>query len=172
MFFSTSRIPAVSSLRGEEIREKTMEIMEDLIRPLNAQYLGPLGRSPQGTQTRPSMPFVFCLGNHSSGKSTFINHVLGQKIQSTGVAPTDDSFTVIAPGKQDLDQDGPALVGNPEAGFSGLRTFGEGLVNGALTARVGVAAMEVCRPLPFRALERPRVTRLVRRALTGLFDRE
>lgn len=49
------------------------------------------------------------------------------------------------------------------------RRFGEGVVNGALTARVGVAAMEVCRPLPFTASRRPSVTRLVRRALTGLF---
>ena len=52
------------------------------------------------------------------------------------------------------------------------RRFGEGLVNGALTARVGVAAMEVCRPLPFAPDTRPRVTRIVQRALTGLFDRE
>ncbi|MEL6913901.1 MAG: TIGR01620 family protein [Pseudomonadota bacterium] len=50
------------------------------------------------------------------------------------------------------------------------RRFGEGLVNAALTARVGVAAMEVCRPLAFRAAPRPGVTALVRRALTGLFD--
>lgn len=49
------------------------------------------------------------------------------------------------------------------------RRFGEGVVNGALTARVGVAAIEVCRPLPFRALKKPRVTSLVQRALTGLF---
>ncbi len=49
------------------------------------------------------------------------------------------------------------------------RRFGEGVVNGALTARVGVAAMEVCRPLPFRAMRRPSVTNLVKRALTGLF---
>lgn len=51
------------------------------------------------------------------------------------------------------------------------RRFGEGLVNGALTARVGIAAMEVCRPLPFAPDRRPRVTSVVRRALTGLFDR-
>lgn len=51
------------------------------------------------------------------------------------------------------------------------RRFGEGVVNGALTARVGVAAIEVCRPLPFGTGRRPRVTRLVQRALTGLFDR-
>jgi putative membrane protein len=49
------------------------------------------------------------------------------------------------------------------------RRFGEGIVNGALTARVGVAAMEVCRPMPFGAGLRPRVTSVLRRALTGLF---
>jgi putative membrane protein len=49
------------------------------------------------------------------------------------------------------------------------RRFGEGVVNGALTARVGIAAIEVCRPLPFQALKRPSVTGTVQRALTGLF---
>ena len=48
------------------------------------------------------------------------------------------------------------------------RRFGEGLVNGALTARVGVAAIEVCRPLPFHATKPPRAGQLVRRALAGL----
>jgi len=49
------------------------------------------------------------------------------------------------------------------------RRFGEGVVNGALTARVGIAAMEVCRPMPFAHVPRPRVTGLIQRALTGLF---
>ncbi|QQA41684.1 YcjF family protein [Pelagovum pacificum] len=67
---------------------------------------------------------------------------------------------------------GDDLVGSVAGG--GLlarvsRRFGEGVVNGALTARVGVAAIEVCRPLPFGAVKRPSVTALVRRALTGLF---
>lgn len=51
------------------------------------------------------------------------------------------------------------------------RRFGEGVVNGALTARIGVAAMEMCRPLPFRAVERPSVSGLVSRALAGLVPR-
>jgi len=51
------------------------------------------------------------------------------------------------------------------------RRFGEGVINGALTARVGVAAIEVCRPLPFHALKRPSATSLVKRAMTGLFSR-
>ena len=49
------------------------------------------------------------------------------------------------------------------------RRFGEGVINGALTARVGVAAMEVCRPLAFTSERKPSVTSLVQRSLTGLF---
>ncbi|MEO1239737.1 MAG: TIGR01620 family protein, partial [Pseudomonadota bacterium] len=52
------------------------------------------------------------------------------------------------------------------------RRFGEGLINGALTARVGVAAMETCRPLPFMAAKRPSVSALVSRAVAGLFDKK
>lgn len=51
------------------------------------------------------------------------------------------------------------------------RRFGEGVINGALTARVGVAAIEVCRPLPFHATAKPSVTGLVKRAMTGLFGK-
>jgi len=52
------------------------------------------------------------------------------------------------------------------------RRFGEGLVNGALTARVGIAAMEVCRPLPFISQPKPKVGNLVSRALAGLFSNQ
>tara|TARA_R110002124_G_scaffold258068_1_gene423803 strand:- start:1622 stop:2617 length:996 start_codon:yes stop_codon:yes gene_type:complete len=52
------------------------------------------------------------------------------------------------------------------------RRFGEGLVNGALTARVGIAATEVCRPMPYRALKRPKVSSVVTRALTGLMSKD
>ena len=51
------------------------------------------------------------------------------------------------------------------------RRFGEGVVNGALTARVGIAAMEVCRPMPFEAIERPKAAKLLRQSLTGLFEK-
>jgi putative membrane protein len=61
---------------------------------------------------------------------------------------------------------GPALGGSVLSKLS--RRFGEGLVNGGLTARIGVAAIEVCRPLPFRVRPRPNVAGLVRSALTGL----
>lgn len=58
---------------------------------------------------------------------------------------------------------GPLLGGNVLARLS--RRFGEGAVNGALTARVGVAAMDVCRPMPFAAIARPNASGVVLRAL-------
>jgi septin family protein len=99
---------------------------------------------------------VLCVGNHSSGKSSFINYVLGRPIQTAGVAPTDDCFTIIAPNintnnqtigsvpaisnstsidtnyknqniqtpYNDYDQDGFAIIGNPDYGFTSLQQFG------------------------------------------------
>jgi putative membrane protein len=69
---------------------------------------------------------------------------------------------------------GDDLIGSVAGGHALARLsrrFGEGMVNGALTARVGIAAMEVCRPLPFAALPRPKVSNLIGRALTGLFQK-
>jgi putative membrane protein len=66
---------------------------------------------------------------------------------------------------------GDDLIGSVAGGgvLSKLsRRFGEGLVNAALTARVGIAAMEACRPLAFQTKERPAVSALVARALKGV----
>jgi len=71
------------------------------------------------------------VGNHSSGKSSFINYVLGRNVQTSGVAPTDDSFTIIAPGPVDRDRDGPAFIGDPDLGFGPLRQFGPTLMHHA-----------------------------------------
>jgi putative membrane protein len=51
------------------------------------------------------------------------------------------------------------------------RRFGEGVVNGALTARLGIAAMDICRPLPFTTLPRPRTSAIMSRAVSGLFEK-
>ena len=40
--------------------------------------------------------------------------------------------------------------------------LGEGVLNGLLTARLGLAAIEVTRPLPFTALPRPALTDLAK----------
>lgn len=81
--------------------------------------------------------------------------VLSHMVATGAVAVGDDMLEPIL---------GGSLVGKLS------RRFGEGVVNGALTARVGVAAMEVCRPLPFTATPRPKVRDILTRSLGGLFS--
>jgi putative membrane protein len=45
------------------------------------------------------------------------------------------------------------------------RRLGEGAFNGALTARIGIAAIEVIRPLPFLSAKRPRVREVLAEVL-------
>ena len=70
------------------VKVETEQLHEEVLSPLNARLLGPLERRPF-TEGVP-LPIVLLLGNHSSGKSSFINYVLGREVQTTGVAPTDD----------------------------------------------------------------------------------
>jgi putative membrane protein len=48
------------------------------------------------------------------------------------------------------------FVGHGIAGRLSAK-LGEGVVNGLMTARIGLSAMDVCRPLPFLSEERPRL---------------
>jgi putative membrane protein len=49
------------------------------------------------------------------------------------------------------------------------RRLGEGAFNGALTARIGIAAIDVIRPLPFLVARRPRVREVLAEALKPMF---
>jgi putative membrane protein len=89
----------------------------------------------------------------SFGSLGLLRRVFGSLVAAGALALTDDMIGSVA---------GGGVLSKLS------RRFGEGVVNGALTARVGVAAMELCRPLPFVALERPAVSSLVSRAVTGV----
>ena len=70
-------------------------------------------------------PSVIFLGNHSSGKSTIINSLLGDPpVQDTGVAPTDDAFTVLLFGEEESECFGPAALGRLPVEFQGLAKLG------------------------------------------------
>ena len=81
--------------------------------------------------------------------------VLTHMVATGGVAMTDDLLG------QFLGQDLLRRVS---------RRLGEGAFNGALTARVGVTAIEVIRPLPFLATRTPRVRDILAEALKPLFS--
>lgn len=75
-------------------------------------------------------PIVLILGNYSAGKSTLINYLVGQDIQRTGQAPTDDSFTVLThlgghpPGTVQT-RDGRALLAENTLPLHRLKEHGE-----------------------------------------------
>eukprot|EP00605_Chrysophyceae_sp_TOSAG23-4_P000726 GSChrysophyteH1.ASY1.ANO1.810.1 assembled CDS len=101
-------------------------LREEVVQPLSNKYNACVDvTSVQSTQ----LPMVLLLGNHSSGKSSLINHLLQRPVQASGVAPTDDSFTVIAPGPEDADRAGPAFIGDTSLGFQGLSSFGKTLIH-------------------------------------------
>ncbi len=111
-----------------------MEMFADRIRGFYSDPLAPLAkqfmfRRPPTVGELQRPPQVLLLGNHSSGKSTFVNHLLGMDVQKTGVAPTDDGFSIITYSEVAADRDGPSVVSNPDLPYEGLRHFGDQLVS-------------------------------------------
>ena len=119
------------------------ERLRKSIQAISDKNHGPLEKSEIKSTL---FPFVLLLGNHSSGKSSFVNFLMERKIQTAGVAPTDDNFTIIAPGQtDDIDRDGSSLVGDPDLGFQGLKHFGPVLVHRTqLKIRTGTRAKGFC----------------------------
>ena len=105
----------------KELEAKISSLSDEVLRPVD--QFGFLPKSTYAT------PMVILLGNHSSGKSTFINSLLGRQEQDTGVAPTDDGFTIIMRGDVDLDENGPTAISNPANGFTELKQHGSEFVN-------------------------------------------
>ena len=110
----------------EQLSSQAREHYSNSVDPLAANLM--FNREPD-PGTRRGRPLVLLIGNHSSGKSSLINYMLGREVQNTGVAPTDDDFTVLSHGESDEERDGDALVSNPDLGFAELRKFGPNLVS-------------------------------------------
>ena len=77
-------------------------------------------------------PMISVLGTYSSGKSTFINHYVGQDLQITGNQAVDDRFTVIcySHGDEDRVLPGLALDADPRFPFYRLSRSIEELAAG------------------------------------------
>ena len=99
---------------------------QSILQPLADSYHYDLPPFPKATDGKPS---VILLGNHSSGKSTFINHLLGGTLQKTGVAPTDDGFTLIVSGDTNEESRGPGAIERREFPFSGMEKLGPGFLS-------------------------------------------
>ena len=99
------------------IATRIEDIYRRAVDPLGERFAYP--RAPHAGEIG-GPPLVLIVGNHSSGKSSFINHLLGDAVQTTGLAPTDDAFTVLAHGpvgerKEDV---GDGSIPRGSGGFS------------------------------------------------------
>ena len=74
-----------------------LEHVVDSFRELDriSRRLGLLGRNQSHADRTSWWPLVSVLGVYSSGKSSFINHYLGYRLQAVGNQAVDDKFTVI-----------------------------------------------------------------------------
>ncbi len=116
----------------ESLRSELLDLVEEHLTPVALRY----GYTEVPLESNIKWrPLVLVLGNYSSGKSTLINDFLGAKIQATGQAPTDDSFTVITYGESDDEEDdtirvveerdGKFLLNDPEYPFESLKRYGQ-----------------------------------------------
>ncbi len=102
------------------IAQRIETLYRDAVDPVGERFAFP--RAPHAGEIG-GPPMVLVIGNHSSGKSSFINHLLGETIQTTGLAPTDDAFTVLAYGEPG-ERDGRAVASDPDLPLEGLSHFG------------------------------------------------
>ena len=103
------------------IEQSAADLHARLLRPLAEKLAFDL---PTWALRNSATPTVLFLGNHSSGKSSFINFLLGQPVQATGLAPTDDGFTILTWGRQRTTADGPTVISHPELELGDLAALG------------------------------------------------
>jgi EH domain-containing protein 1 len=117
------------------LRAELLEMVENHLTPVALRY----GYSDVPLETNIKWrPQVLVLGNYSSGKSTLINDFLGADIQTTGQAPTDDSFTIItyddsAASEPTIrvteERDGKFLLNDPEYPYDILKKHGQRFIS-------------------------------------------
>lgn len=108
--------------RAEKRREVVLDALYRKSAELAKRYYYPF-RRPRVTVG--GLPVFLLLGNHSSGKSSLINSVLGgDAVQDVGVAPTDDGFTFILFGEEERDVVGAAALAMLPKEYKGLGKFG------------------------------------------------
>lgn len=116
-------------MNEKELQSTIQSKVGSKLAPLLAKYKMDLAELDASLKWK---PIVLILGNYSSGKSTFINELLGKDIQRTGQAPTDDSFTLLtapANGGEEKDIPGADLVNDERLPFTGFKRYGDKFIS-------------------------------------------
>lgn len=103
------------------LEKKIQKLYEETFFPLAERFRYELSLSRKDAAGVPSVLF---LGNHSSGKSSFINHLVGREVQKTGLAPMDDGFTILTYGEKEDRMDGHTVITHPDFAYNNLEKLG------------------------------------------------
>lgn len=89
-------------------------------------------------------PMVLLVGQYSTGKTTFIRHLMEQDFPGMriGPEPTTDSFIAVMHGEQDGVIPGNALVVDPKKPFRKLNAFGNAFLNRFMCAQLPNSVLE------------------------------
>lgn len=128
-------------MNNKELQKQLQTKVKKKLEPLFARYRMDFGGIDAALKWK---PIVLIIGNYSSGKSTLINELVGQHVQRTGQAPTDDSFTIITsdPGVDNVETPGSTLVNDEKLPFQHFRGFGEKLISHICMKQVASPVLE------------------------------
>ena len=128
-------------MNEKELQKQLQAKVKKKLEPLFARFKMDFGGIDSSLKWK---PIVLIIGNYSSGKSTLINEFVGQNIQRTGQAPTDDSFTIITcdPGITSAETPGSTLVNDEKLPFAHFRQFGEKLISHICMKQIASPALE------------------------------
>lgn len=130
----------VQTLRALSYVTANLEkLYADKLQPVEREYLYHSFYSSELTASSfTSQPMVLVLGPYSTGKSTFIRHLLGRDYPglNIGPEPTTDRFVAIVHGDGDQRIPGNAAVADRSMSFSDLHKFGNGFLERFEVARL------------------------------------
>lgn len=128
-------------MNEKELQKQLQTKVKKKLEPLFARYKMDFGGIDVALKWK---PIVLIIGNYSSGKSTLINELVGQHIQRTGQAPTDDSFTIITsdPGVNNVETPGSTLVNDERLPFHQFKGYGEKLISHICMKQIASPVLE------------------------------
>jgi hypothetical protein len=140
---AANRFSMVALADDDHIWHDSDSLDEKIIEELKALYYGkvlPIERlyhfsklhSPEILESEmSSKPNVLLIGQYSTGKTTFIRHLIGCDYPDMhiGPEPTTDKFIAVVYGPENKTINGNALTGVSNLPFGGLNSFGTGFLN-------------------------------------------
>jgi EH domain-containing protein 1 len=120
------------SIEDSVVIKELKKVYKEKLLPVEKQYLFPKFNHPEILDSElASKPNVLLIGQYSTGKTTFIRHLIGMDYPEMhiGPEPTTDRFIAVIYGNEAKTIKGNAVTSVNELPFSGLSTFGANFLN-------------------------------------------